>query len=69
MNRPPDRTRPTAKVSTDLLSGVMAVAGMPGGLRLLLMMVSALFGLLAIVALLASTRRSGGSSTEGGESR
>lgn len=69
MTRAPDRTRPTAKVSTDLLSGVMAVAGMPGGLRLLLMMVSALFGLLAIVALLASTRRTGGSSAEGGGRR
>ena len=69
MTRAPDRTRPTAKVSTDLLRGVMAVAGMPGGIRLLLMIVSALFGLLALVALLVATRRSVGAPADGGGRR
>lgn len=69
MTRAPDRTRAKAKVSTDVLRGVMAVAGMPGGPRLLLMMVSALFGLLALVALLVATRRSVGAPADGGGQR
>lgn len=69
MTQAPDRTRPSAKASARVLRGVMAVAGLPGGPRLLLMMVSALFGLLALVALLVATRRSVDAPADGGGRR
>lgn len=69
MTQAPDRTRPSAKASAGVLRGVMAVAGLPGGPRLLLMMVSALFGLLALVALLVATRRSVDAPADGGGRR
>ena len=50
---------------TGLLRGVLTVAGMPGGLRLLLASSSVLFALLAMVALLLATRKTGRTSESG----
>lgn len=44
---------------TGLWRGVLALAGLPGGLRFLLASSSVLFALLAMVALLLATRRTG----------
>jgi hypothetical protein len=53
-----------AKGAAGLLRGVVTVAGLPAGPRLLLVSASVFFALLAILALLLATRRTGTASPD-----
>lgn len=57
--RGPVGARPPARAPAGFLRAVMTVATMPGGPRLLLGLSAVVFAILAAVALLLATRRSG----------